>query len=443
MEETPKIEESEPESATPRRRSRHESPIQTAREDTDLEKHISYVSGPDELDDFSPEAEDAQKPLTGLGLSGAGVQIESERLVADSDKNDSARLTEENMRSAERADELKNGRLQQETERSCNLNNLVYKRIQEENVKRHSTISANSGAIPVGIILPSLDTTPKTLKRQTKCLSLRGDTSSESKRDSGVSAGSERKLSHKKVRLPDRRTKLDDSPVFEPSIRQVSSPARIGPDASDMTALTYASMQDSPSARKVSKFPTEPNQKLRHLSYGDRLSKNMSVRRTSLEASPPMSNFVSQPNRITDTSVRRSGTWDGQKIMNNMAVKRSSSDAPKPIKRQEKPSNPVRGVIPSVVSETQEMSPSGGVRRFSREMRLENNDSVRRTSMDHATHSPPQTEASTRRLSQEKATLPSSPRKIIDPRYLQPTTHRSPRVNFPIARKPRSAKQAE
>ena len=78
---------------------------------------------------------------------------------------------------------------------------MVYKRIQEENVRRHSAVSTTPGAITVGIILPAADSTPKTLKRQTKCLSLRGDTSSDSKRGSADS--SEQKLvGHKKIRAP-------------------------------------------------------------------------------------------------------------------------------------------------------------------------------------------------------------------------------------------------
>ena len=404
---------------SPRRRSKHESPPQTAREDSDWEKHISYVSGPDELDEYIPLEENAKpqepakastgEPARGLGLTGAGLQ-------------------------------------QQEVERSAeDVNNMVYKRIQEENVRRHSVISATPGAITVGIILPA-DSTPKTLKRQTKCLSLReGTTSGDSKRSSVDST--DRKLTgHKKIRAAaDRSKKLEASTVLESSIRQVSSPARLGPDASNMTALTYASMQNSPSMKKIgtSRFQPESEHKLRHLSYGDRLSNNMSVRRTSTHGSPlaPSKGFEiyrepEYPPRRISAAERAGGD---RVMMNNVGIKRSSTEGAKPSRVLEKP----RGVIPSVAStepdDMLERSPtSGRLRRFSRDERLENNEAVRRTSLDHGKVAKLEAESAGRGfeidrgvqlspldnggLAQDKGMLQSSPRKSLDARFLHPTT---------------------
>jgi hypothetical protein len=402
----------------PRRISKHDSPPQTARRDSDWEKHISYVSGPDELDGYQALAdgetaknsveEPAKEKARGLGLFGAGLQQDDVH------------------RSAE------------------DVNNMVYKRIQEENVKRHSVVSSGSGAITVGIILPA-DSPSRSLKRRTKCLSLRDSTTSNgSKRNSLVDSAEPRMIGPRKVRAPNDRTKkLEASPVMESSIRQVSSPARLGPDASNMTALTYASMQDSPSMKKVgtSRLRPETEHKLRHLNYGDRLSNNMSVRRTSLHGSPtaPSKGFEifrepEYPNR------RLSGTERvGNEKMTNVGIKRSSTEGAKPSRVLEKP----RGVIPSIASDTPdellEQSPTTGrLRRFSREERLENNEKVRRTSLDHesakqmapepaakaiqaekGTHPP---ERSVLPIPFDKAVLPSSPRKSLDARFLHPTT---------------------
>ena len=441
----------------PRRISKHDSPPQIARTDSDWEKHISYVSGPDELDGYQALAdggtskdiveERPREEARGLGLFGPGLQQEDVH------------------RSAE------------------DVNNDVYKRIQEENVKRHSVVSSGSGAITVGIILPA-DSPSRSLKRRTKCLSLRESTTSNgSKRNSLVDSPEPRMLGPRKVRgLPDRTKKLEASPVMESSIRQVSSPARLGPDASNMTALTYASMQDSPSMKKVapSRLRHETEHKLRHLNYGDRLSNNMSVRRTSLHGSPtaPSTGFEifrepEYPNR------RLSGTERVRREkMTNVGIKRSSTEGAKPSRVLEKP----RGVIPSVVSDTPdemlERSPTTGrLRRFSREERLENNENVRRTSLDHGSapddnleRSPTtgrlrrssreerlETNEKVRRTSMDhesamkmapepvsrgiqaekstrppersvlpipfdKALLPSSPRKSLDARFLHPST---------------------
>ena len=137
-------------------------------------------------------------------------------------------------------------------------------------------------------------------------------------------------------------------------------------------------------------------------------------------------------------------------MMNNVGIKRSSTEGARPSRVLEKP----RGVIPSVMSDEPdgmlERSPtSGRLRRFSREERLENNDHVRRTSMDHVKTSkliaesvakgfetyktaapssqdadvlPSPPERSRRTSSQDRGILPASPRKSLDARFLHPTT---------------------
>lgn len=411
VKETPKQDEETPKispSAGWKRKSKHESPPQTMEGDgTDWEKHISYVSGPDELDveqikdDEPSKTSKNMEEVQGLGLFGAGLHQDIERSAED-------------------------------------VNNMVYKRIREENVIRHSAVSAASGAITVGIIVPPSESTPRTLKRQTKNRSLRGDNGTESNR--GSVDGDSRPLTHKKVRLPERNKKLDDSPVFESSIRQVSSPARLGPDASDMTALTFASLQDSPSARQSSKFqPVERKHTLRHLSHGDRLSNNLSIRRTSLHGSPSSPNRwlegihdAEAPVESPPRTPPRKRELPPDRIGHNVGVKRSSTEGAKPSRILEKSSNPVRGVIPSVSSEPDGWSPTTGrLRRFSREERLENNGSVRRTSISNPSNASEGLDSGFRPLSLEKpglytpsdpTTLLSSPRKSLDARFLHPTT---------------------
>lgn len=332
-------------------------------------------------------------------------------------------------------------------------NNAIYKRLREENVKRHSTVSANSGAITVGIAIPSPDLTPRTLRRQNKRSSLRVSSNPEGNREmghatdrtvtsgepvkerkSGVDGG--RTLKIRKARQLDKssalmesplfgRSTLDDSPIFESNIRQVSSPARLGPDPSDMTALTFASMQDSPSANKrMSKFQQEPQHKLRHVSYEDRLSRNMSVRRTSLEASPPLDENAFTPVKArADIPIHQQPTSE-IKVKKNIAVKRSNATQTKPPQRTVQPITPLPTVHTSPGASPNARSPST-LRHFSREERLENNASVRRTSLDLTPLSPPQTEPTAARGSFDKGTVTSSPTSLgrsMDARYLQPTT---------------------
>lgn len=211
------------------------------------------------------------------------------------------------------------------------------------------------------------------------------------------------------------------TPKFLDNIRQVSSPARLGSDASDMTALTYASMQDSPSAKRVSKLQSDPPHKLRHVSYEDRLSRNMSVRRTSLEASPPMNNTTFPPKADVERTIRQRST-DETKVKKNIAVKRSHVADTKTPQRAVQPltSSPNVGTSPG--ASPSERSPNGTLRHFSREERLENNASVRRTSLDRTPQSPPQVEAAATRSLFDKGLVISSPRKSMDARYLHPTT---------------------
>jgi hypothetical protein len=402
VEETPKLPDAQHEldyaQKRHKRRSKHESPPHTMEgHGDDWEKHISYVSGPDELDGYGDDTPRQDKPMVnGLGLIGAGIQEEVEKSAED-------------------------------------VNNMVYKRIREENVKRHSAVSANSGAIPVGVVVPPSDPTPRMLKRQTKCSSLRGDNASEG--TPGSIDGDLRPLTYKKVRLPERQRKLDESPVFESSIRQVSSPARLGPDASNMTALTFASLQDSPSARQNAKFAPERKHTLRHLNHGDRLSNNFSIRRTSLHGSPASPTRWLEDQQHADPPINSPPITPpkrapNDKIVHNIGVKRYSSEGARPSRVLNKPSNPVRGVIPSITSEPEETSPSGGrLRRFSRDERLENNDHVRRTSLGSSRDFVPELDMATlrpwsseRQAPSEKSTIPTSPRKSLDVRNLHPTT---------------------
>ena len=409
----------------PRTRYRFESP-QVEREETDWEKHISYVSGPDELDlaDLSeavpvPEMKESKiEPLAGLGVSGVEM--------------------EQRQRSAE------------------DINNSVYKQIQQENIRRESAISMNSGAIRAGIVLPSAESTPKSVRRKTKCSSLRDGTASEGgKRHSDDMA--EHVLKHERRHLPARKT-LQDSPVLvrkrgqndisrtsAAEIRQVSSPARLPPDVARSATLALASKVASSGERA-----SAPNNAhiLKRQSHGERLSKNMSVRRTSQEVSP--SDLEEAFNRIDrgTASVRNykitpeqrarmeamapiDMTSSGERhAQMNQGVKRSRRQIPDEMTQLR-----LRKVIPSVGSEPTSPSSPRQVRHFSREERLENNEQLRRLSTDQSAdlenpicndQQPEErerqfsSESAARRASQEPSLL-SSPRKSMDARFLQPS----------------------
>lgn len=333
-------------------------------------------------------------------------------------------------------------------------NNAVYKRLRDENVMRHSAVSAGSGAITVGISIPSPELTPRTLRRQNKRSSLRVSSTPDSNRDlspalqstppssatvrdRGLGIDSGRTLKVRKAREVDKnsvltssplfgKSTLEDSPVLESSIRQVSSPAKLGPDASDMTALTYASLQDSPSANKrLSKFQSDPPHKLRHLSYEDRLSRNMSVRRTSLEASPPLNNALFRSKAPPQAKTRQLPAEES-KVPNNIAVKRTRPAETKTPQRPEQPRAALPNLDTSPRTASVERSPGGTLRHFPREERLENNSSVRRTSLEQPPQIPFQAEpGATPRGSIDKSVRtfsPQSPRKSMDARYLHPTT---------------------
>lgn len=140
-----------------------------------------------------------------------------------------------------RFDNLRNGSLTFDNPENVRLgsqyaeerNNLIYKRLREENVERHSTVSANSGAITVGIALPSNDTTPRTLRRQNKRSSLRVSTTGdinremshavdgsrtvangETVREIGLGVDGGRTLKQRKARELDKNSVLNESPLF-------------------------------------------------------------------------------------------------------------------------------------------------------------------------------------------------------------------------------------
>ena len=551
--ETPRFVEEDLQSITPkssRRRSKHESPPRYARQDSDWEKHISYVSGPDEIDVARNEQEVAEKgepaetpePAAGLGLgltpkdfstgrqrvayrmktklqngviidpgntesrTGQGSYVNGQDEIAGpyqeqegfampepttsiglglSSKDSPLGAKQVGPRVRLRGpnevhnlprDSALNGDDRKppstpppdDLKRSAeDVNNLLYKQLREESAKRHSAISSTSGAIPVGIHVPAtLDTPPRKLKRQAKCQSLRGDTSSDSKRGS-LDSGAEKMLplKHKRVHLPETNKSLEASPVSRSTskARQVSSPARLsalGADANNMTALTFASLQDSPSAKRISKFEPADEHKLRRLPNGDR-NRQLQSNNKSLEASPVMESNARQvplahrlsglgtdannmtaltyaslqnsphmnkasKRTISETEYKLRSSSAGDRLTNNIGVKRSSSNATRnftdPTRRTEKSEPKVRGVIPSVGSDPE--SPNTRLRRFSREVRLENNDNIRRTSLDRGGQlsQQPSNDFGIRRLSADKGSVLSSPRKSLDARFLQPTS---------------------
>lgn len=411
-------------SPTPSRtRYRFESPS-VERGETDWEKHISYVSGPDDLDlgdsrEARPEMAEAKaEPLAGLGVSGVDM--------------------EQRQRSAE------------------NINNSVYRQIRQDNIRRESAISTNSGAIRAGIILPSTGSTPKSVRRRAKCSSLRDGPASESGERKRHSVDStEHALKHERRHLPSRKALqespvlvskrgLQESPVLSTrDTRLVSSPARLGSESSRLAtralASKLASGDDGESILGAA-------HKLKRQSHGDRLSKNMSIRRTSQEVSP--SDLEEAFDRIDRgaASVRR------QKISGQQRAKMDllQTQTPPPerqaqmnqgVKRSKVPSDNtpssvrLRKVIPSIASEPDSSPSPRQVRHFSREERLENVEHLRRggtgqpekADKHHNIHVPVEhkrqssSDTATKWPSHDASVL-SSPRKSLDSRFLQPTT---------------------
>ncbi|EMC99468.1 hypothetical protein BAUCODRAFT_119056 [Baudoinia panamericana UAMH 10762] len=150
------------------------SPLHTPDSDGDVDKHISYISNEEEADP-SPNHRGNLRDLQGLAASS---------WLASG-------LTPSDQTSAE------------------DVNNSVYKQIQEENVKRHSALSHGSAA-PAGLHSP--DGRQHTLKRSARHESLRNVSRSENSPRTSLDTAP-KQLRHKRAQIPAKS--FEASPVRE------------------------------------------------------------------------------------------------------------------------------------------------------------------------------------------------------------------------------------
>ncbi|KAK5129915.1 hypothetical protein LTR08_002716 [Meristemomyces frigidus] len=179
-------------------------------DDTDFEKHISYIS--DQA--FEEQAR-------------SHLSYQSMRSNSGSDKHMSY---------------ISDHTLEEEANVE-DVNNLVYQQILEENVKRHSALS-NENAVPVGIWFPEQTTKEHRLRRTTKAASLR-NVSGKSNVNSqwgNMDGSAQKQLRHRDAMIPSRS--LEASPIVERSPfarRQVPRPGDHG-QASEMNAFTQGAV---------------------------------------------------------------------------------------------------------------------------------------------------------------------------------------------------------
>ncbi|KAK5690212.1 hypothetical protein LTR97_012400 [Elasticomyces elasticus] len=389
--------------ATPsyaRRIKRPVSPYQASplpEEELDLERHISYISNEEEAE---------LDALVATSWLDHGVStVEQERLSEE--------------------DVLDHGMSIEEQTSIEDVNNLVYKQIQEQNVKRHSLIGDASpiAAKPVR---------KHQLKRTARHESLRN-----------VSGGSERSwrgsedvtwpqplrlrkavqpvygLADGKgveVRTPPRAQQpvrsLDESPEVESSPRLQRVLPRLREPESPMSRMTRAALTgEGEKGIEVKRSHT-----LRHASKTQRLENGTSSRRTSAEsgdaagigsveaASPNLRHSSAQ---VTHRNIKNRETYQAHSspVLSTRKLRHFSREA------QLDHSATIRNTSPHVPSYLAldlhpGMEQERSIRHFPKDTKLENNTHVRRTSADlHSNWTP------------------ASPRKnSLDVRLLHPIT---------------------
>ena len=152
------------------------------------------------------------------------------------------------------------------------LNNSIYRHIQEENMKRHSTVS-DSSALTTGVVIPTSEPQEKRLKRTFKCEALRLTTNDDTE--------SHRKGANMALPLRSRKAQLsarslEASPSDEPAV-----PASRR-DVSDSRATDMASPESNRPSSLAS--PVTPQHTLRRSHKVDRLERNSSIRNTSADS---------------------------------------------------------------------------------------------------------------------------------------------------------------
>jgi hypothetical protein len=184
------------------------------------------------------------------------------------------------------------------------LNNMIYKQIQEDNVKRHSIMSNGSNAVPAGIVIPSYSSKEHKLRRTTKAQSLRTVSGSEVAASPRRSLGSAPKQLRHKQAMPFKS--LEASPVIESntSARRVfSEPLREIRAVAEMAQMTehylkngtYTKPLHGDSRKKVTVDTTVRQHSLRRSPRESRIENKISHQ--TPPPSPQLKQFVSTKER--------------------------------------------------------------------------------------------------------------------------------------------------
>lgn len=343
---------------TPEKRrfkSRVNSPTRSVHSEGDFEKHISYL-GPDESVDPYLEVENDPPRVHEPAVSRWLVPLQQS-----------------------------NG----EQSSAEDVNNMVYKHIQEQNIKRNSLLNTVN-AMPVGII-PLTQNTERKLKRTAKRQTLREDASSDSP---CTSHEEHSRLRHTKAQLPKRS--LEASPIVEPRVPALrATHAHASHDEPlAMTRITHAEMlaaKEHLTSVESEYSPSVGRQHtLRRTSKGDRIERKAPLSPTSQHSStsPQATPDLHFPIRSKAPNLRHFS--NEARLENNRHARRTSLDSP--------------AVLHPTSSESRH-SAERKLRHYPRDAKLENNNSVRRTSLEHS------------------PTMPTSPwlspgRKSVDARFL-------------------------
>ncbi|KAK0798713.1 hypothetical protein LTR75_009423 [Friedmanniomyces endolithicus] len=333
-----------------RHAKRAASPYRAPEPDMNFEKHISYLSNQAEAKPYFLQPEDANL----------------DALVASS---------------------WLNGSSMEEGTSAEDVNNLVYKQIQEENAERHSLISHGSAAA-AGLALVGLPAREHKLKRTARHESLRhfSSASDESHRNSVDIMP--KPLRPRKAQQP--APSLEASPVVErsPPAQRVLPKSR-EPDR-PMARFTRATMTgESEPVNEMRRAHT-----LRHASKTTRLEKSIPSRHTSAESGGSHAPLSPNFSRVASPPLMKLRHFRRHSQLETTVSARQSSQSPPHI-------------TPYLSQELHPgMEPERTIRHFSNETKLENNSRVRRTSLEHKSH--------LRRTSLEKYGLagpPAPPRK--------------------------------
>ncbi|KAK3109759.1 hypothetical protein LTR53_016628 [Teratosphaeriaceae sp. CCFEE 6253] len=405
--------------ATPsysRRARRSESPYRSQGSDLDLEKHISYISHEGE------EAEPYFMPQDDVELDAMTDPPEFD----DTSTRDSG------------APDASTWPHKSHDPSAEDVNNLVYKQIQEENLKRHSlpvpheALRNFSGGCG-GSGRESPDIIPKPLRpRKAMAVGRQPDSSPAS------SPTAHHTLRHAKGAMRE----LEASPELEsPQEQRVlprSAAARLGD--SPITRLTAAALAGD----REPQTDLRRGHTLRHVSNEKRIENSLPSRRTRAEsgtAQDPasMGSPTRSPARMR--RLRRSSREVQVENLNHATVRRTMSPPiPEYLPEELHPGMEPEGAVrhfsnDAKVSNTShvrhaslEVPPTTGptrtIRHFDKEAKLENNSHVRRTSLDmHSGFPPRSSRKNSLDMNSNSGFVPGSPRKSSwDARLLHPLT---------------------